>query len=114
MAKRAARGQRCPLCGLITASEEWIDRGVEESLFDQEKLIRQRVMAVYNSVRDNFNTTPAYNDYLEKREGTIFELAYGTDDTQRKALQEELQTVETDNQKQVGTVNVRHLVFWNS
>lgn len=91
----------CPLCQTVTAAEDWLDRGTEETLFEQEKIVRQRVLAVYNSTRLNFDATPLYNDYLEKREETIFELSFGTDESQRKALQEELQSAETENQKQV-------------
>lgn len=96
-----SKGLRCPICQAIAGASEWVDRGTEDSIVEQEKIIRQRVLSIYNSTRENFESTPTYNDYLEKREDTIYELVYGGDDNKKKALQEEFHMVDVQNQKQV-------------
>ncbi|XP_055388960.1 uncharacterized protein LOC129618114 [Condylostylus longicornis] len=95
------QGLKCPVCQSGVSIDDWMDRGLEETLFEQERLIRQRVLNVYNSARDNFESTPLYNNYLERREETIYELAFGSDDSRKKVLQEELQTADNQNQKEI-------------
>lgn len=91
----------CPLCQERSSLADWEDRENDEALFDQEKLVRQRVMSVYNMTRGKFDNTPQYNDYLEHREEIVFTLAFGSDEGERKRFQEELEAYEIEHQKQI-------------
>lgn len=91
----------CPLCRTTTALSEWKDRESDETFYEQEKLVRQRVASVYNMTRNHFETTPAYNDYLEQREEIVYTLTFSTDEAERKRYQEELESYELEHQKQI-------------
>jgi CDK-activating kinase assembly factor MAT1 len=92
---------KCPICCYETKFTDWIDRETTDTQFEQYKAVSQRVSAVYNLTRQYFNNTPAYNDYLEKKEEIICELLNNPNEKERKRIQTELNNYEAENQKQI-------------
>ena len=91
----------CPLCGEVSSLTEWVEREGDETFFEQEALISQRVASVYNLTRNHFDNTPKYNDYIEMRESIVYDLLYHPSEKERKRIQEELEIYEAEHQKQI-------------
>eukprot|EP00922_Rhytidocystis_sp_ex-Travisia-forbesii_P008004 GHVS01011801.1.p1 GENE.GHVS01011801.1~~GHVS01011801.1.p1 ORF type:complete len:116 (-),score=8.82 GHVS01011801.1:449-796(-) len=58
----------CPDCKQPLLRSSYIDKDADEEQADFTASIRKRIIKIYNSDRKRFDCTPAYNDYLEKRE----------------------------------------------
>ncbi|CBZ50549.1 putative CDK-activating kinase assembly factor [Neospora caninum Liverpool] len=68
-------------------------------VLETEKEIRKRVEAIYNSTRERFPDTPAYDDYREKKEDIVYQLVSGTDEAVKRKLEAELRAYERQNTK---------------
>eukprot|EP00920_Eleutheroschizon_duboscqi_P012360 GHVT01029510.1.p1 GENE.GHVT01029510.1~~GHVT01029510.1.p1 ORF type:complete len:291 (-),score=70.21 GHVT01029510.1:96-905(-) len=81
----------CPVCLRAVSRHSFQSPHSQLNRVEQSaKEIRKRVNAIYNDGREQFEDTPAYNDYLEMKETTIFELATSTDDAHRRELDQKL------------------------
>ncbi|KAG2383000.1 hypothetical protein C9374_004967 [Naegleria lovaniensis] len=60
------------------------------SELDREVRVRKDVLRVFNLRRENFATLREYNDYLEKVEDIIFDLAYSNDNEVKLKRQREI------------------------
>ncbi|XP_026190669.1 CDK-activating kinase assembly factor MAT1 [Cyclospora cayetanensis] len=89
----SAKGS-CPVCRRALTRGNYVLTEPEVDLFSVEKEVRKRVNNALNALRDNFDSTPAYNDYLEDKEETIYELVYGTDDQLKRRLENRLRDIE--------------------
>ncbi|KAL8439298.1 hypothetical protein Efla_003935 [Eimeria flavescens] len=92
-ASATAKGA-CPVCRRPLTRANYVLTEPDVELFEYEKDIRKRVNSVLNALRDNFENTPAYNDYLEEKEETIYELVHGTDEQIKRKLESRLRELE--------------------
>lgn len=67
-----------------------------------------------NSGRETFKSTPDYNYFLEEREDTIYELAFGKNEETRKAIQKKLNEYRTSHQKQIAENDQRKVRYFFS
>ncbi|KAL8454018.1 hypothetical protein Emag_001590 [Eimeria magna] len=84
----------CPVCRRQLTRGNYVLTEPDVELFSYEKEVRKRVNNVLNALRDNFENTPAYNDYLEEKEDTIYELVHGTDEHVKRKLESRLRELE--------------------
>jgi hypothetical protein len=70
----------CPVCRTLINRASLSSK--TKSQLQHEKLLRsrQRIMAWYNKTRQDFPSLGRYNDYLERREHIIHNLAFGVDE----------------------------------
>src|SRR5699024_6469692 len=72
-------GVSCPTCGRLAQTSAWQDMTQEITLLENEEFVRNRVLSILNCDRASFDTTPLYNNFLEKREEIIYDLVYSDD-----------------------------------
>lgn len=92
---------QCPVCREPSELRSWADERSEEVNLESEKAIRQKVFGLMNRMRVKFESTPAYDAYLERREEIVYTLVHSNDAEEVASLQEELQAIEAENQREI-------------
>lgn len=80
---------------------QWVDTSEEAAGSEREKIVRTRVLSILNAERVDFQNTPLYNDFLEKREQSIYDLAWSADERRKAELNEMLREAEVENQAKI-------------
>eukprot|EP00922_Rhytidocystis_sp_ex-Travisia-forbesii_P008006 GHVS01011805.1.p1 GENE.GHVS01011805.1~~GHVS01011805.1.p1 ORF type:complete len:270 (-),score=29.04 GHVS01011805.1:57-866(-) len=91
----------CPDCKQPLLRSSYVGKDPDDDQAELTASTRRRILKIYNSDRKRFDTTPAYNDYLERREDIIQALACGTSEDKRKKLEEETRLYRKDNQVEI-------------
>lgn len=91
----------CPVCHEPGELRSWADERSEEVNLESERAIRQKVFGLMNRMRVKFDSTPAYDAYLERREEIVYTLVHSNDAEEVATLQEELQAIEAENQREI-------------
>ncbi|ESS29756.1 CDK-activating kinase assembly factor MAT1 protein [Toxoplasma gondii RUB] len=100
--ENGARGERrgfCPVCRTSLTRANYKETDPDMEVLETEKEIRRRVEAIYNSTRERFPDTPAYDDYREKKEDIVYQLVSGSDEAVKRKLEAELRAYERQNLK---------------
>ncbi|PFH36189.1 CDK-activating kinase assembly factor MAT1 protein [Besnoitia besnoiti] len=98
------RGERrgfCPVCRTSLTRANYKETDPDMEVLEAEKEIRKRVEAIYNSTRERFPDTPAYDDYREKKEDIVYQLVRGSDEAVKRKLEAELRAYERQNLKTI-------------
>eukprot|EP01053_Blabericola_migrator_P000375 Blabericola_migrator_1__374@NODE_1093_length_5463_cov_81_535211_g748_i0_p4_GENE_NODE_1093_length_5463_cov_81_535211_g748_i0NODE_1093_length_5463_cov_81_535211_g748_i0_p4_ORF_typecomplete_len299_score59_68MAT1/PF06391_13/1_3e17zfRING_5/PF14634_6/0_00011zfRING_UBOX/PF13445_6/0_00011zfC3HC4_5/PF17121_5/0_00024zfC3HC4/PF00097_25/0_0055MVP_shoulder/PF11978_8/0_88MVP_shoulder/PF11978_8/14zfRING_2/PF13639_6/0_0083zfC3HC4_2/PF13923_6/0_021ProkRING_4/PF14447_6/34ProkRING_4/PF14447_6/1_5RNA_replicase_B/PF len=92
---------KCLVCGVPSKAADWSDTSQEENLLEKEALVRTRVMSVLNCDRKSYETTPAFNEFLEQREDIIYDLVFSEDDELKAQRQAFLKQYEIEFQQKI-------------
>eukprot|EP00922_Rhytidocystis_sp_ex-Travisia-forbesii_P008801 GHVS01012877.1.p1 GENE.GHVS01012877.1~~GHVS01012877.1.p1 ORF type:complete len:205 (+),score=35.64 GHVS01012877.1:492-1106(+) len=95
-----ARGS-CPDCKQPLLRSSYVARDEDEEQSDLTASVRRRILQIYNSDRRRFDSTPSYNDYLEKREDIIQTLASGVTDERKKKIEDESRQYRKEHQVEI-------------
>lgn len=74
------------------------DNYVPETEYEFLGSVRTDIVKIYNKKKTAFVNTPAYNDYLERREDIIEALSIMGSDERKQKVEEELQQYKKDHQ----------------
>ncbi|VDM45838.1 unnamed protein product [Toxocara canis] len=69
----------CPQCGKILWKKGFWEQIFDNPIIEKENSIRRRLRKIYNLKRENFATAREYNDYLERIETMVMNLAHEID-----------------------------------
>eukprot|EP01054_Gregarina_sp_Poly1_P005841 Gregarina_sp_Poly_1__5840@NODE_3078_length_1401_cov_196_742129_g1949_i0_p1_GENE_NODE_3078_length_1401_cov_196_742129_g1949_i0NODE_3078_length_1401_cov_196_742129_g1949_i0_p1_ORF_typecomplete_len318_score43_72MAT1/PF06391_13/9_3e18zfRING_5/PF14634_6/1_5e05zfRING_UBOX/PF13445_6/0_00046zfC3HC4_5/PF17121_5/0_00073zfC3HC4_2/PF13923_6/0_0093zfC3HC4/PF00097_25/0_0085DUF573/PF04504_14/0_016zfRING_2/PF13639_6/0_03DUF416/PF04222_12/0_025zfRING_4/PF14570_6/4_2zfRING_4/PF14570_6/1_1e02Folliculin/PF11704_8/0 len=99
---------RCLVCGVPSRAASWTDTSYEENILERESLIRDRVLSILNCDRKSYETTPAYNEFLEEREEIIYDLVFSDDEELKAQRQNYLKQYEVEFQQRILEASERH------
>eukprot|EP00922_Rhytidocystis_sp_ex-Travisia-forbesii_P038488 GHVS01057325.1.p1 GENE.GHVS01057325.1~~GHVS01057325.1.p1 ORF type:complete len:274 (+),score=39.46 GHVS01057325.1:238-1059(+) len=92
----------CPECKQPLLRSSYVSRDPDEDQAELTAATRRRLLKIYNSERKRFDSTPSYNDYLERREDIIQALVSSvTSDDRKKKLEEETRQYRKANQVEI-------------
>ncbi|VDK17458.1 unnamed protein product [Anisakis simplex] len=69
----------CPQCGKILWKKGFWEQIFDDPVIEKENSIRRRLKKIYNLKRENFPSLREYNDYLERIETMVMNLAHDID-----------------------------------
>uniref|UniRef100_A0A1I7XTW4 MAT1 domain-containing protein n=1 Tax=Heterorhabditis bacteriophora TaxID=37862 RepID=A0A1I7XTW4_HETBA len=69
----------CHVCGKTLRKNNFWEQVFDDPLIEKETHIRRRLRKIYNLKKEDFLTLREYNDYLERVETLVVNLAYGID-----------------------------------
>lgn len=69
----------CPQCGKTLWKKGFWEQVFDDPLIEKENHIRKRLKKIYNLKREDFTTLREFNDYLERFETLVLNLAYDID-----------------------------------
>lgn len=93
-----------PKCGKILRKNKFKKQVFEDIAIEREVDIRKRVQSIYNKTEEDFDSLQQYNEYLEKVENIIFNLANNID---RDATDAEVAKYEADHKIEILEIAMR-------
>eukprot|EP01055_Gregarina_sp_Pseudo9_P003852 Gregarina_sp_Pseudo_9__3851@NODE_3_length_7435_cov_15_869389_g2_i0_p4_GENE_NODE_3_length_7435_cov_15_869389_g2_i0NODE_3_length_7435_cov_15_869389_g2_i0_p4_ORF_typecomplete_len295_score64_61MAT1/PF06391_13/4_4e19zfRING_5/PF14634_6/2_1e05zfRING_UBOX/PF13445_6/0_0011zfC3HC4_5/PF17121_5/0_0018zfC3HC4/PF00097_25/0_0034zfC3HC4_2/PF13923_6/0_0096zfRING_2/PF13639_6/0_008DUF416/PF04222_12/0_047zfC3HC4_3/PF13920_6/0_62Folliculin/PF11704_8/0_45Folliculin/PF11704_8/6_5e02FYVE/PF01363_21/6_4FYVE/PF01363_21/4 len=101
---------KCLVCGVPSKAVAWEDTSMEENLLERESMIRGRVLSILNCDRKSYETTPAYNEFLEHREEIIYDLVFSEDEELKAQRHNYLKQYEVEFQQRILEASERQRV----
>lgn len=69
----------CPQCGKVLWKKGFWEQTFDDPMIEKENAVRKRLKKVFNLKRENFPNPREFNDYLERVETFVTNLAHGID-----------------------------------